>query len=155
MFRVLAGVIALSASTPAFASDWWYVGHTGHGSEMQVTFVDAASVIAIGNSNKRVWDYRIDASASSHGVRTIKHYYEVDCGDRTLKLVSWNSYGNNQRFIDSSTIPSYQQTADPVAPDSIGEGILNFICKGPEDTAVQLTATSPERAAAALFRSTK
>lgn len=149
--RLVAAVAALTTTTSATAADWWFIDSIGPKGKQVTIFLDADGIVSRG-SIKQAWDFRIRETADEEGVRKTKILQSYDCENRTLTLLSWVSYGNNDRFIDSERIPSYQQERNDVVPESVGELVWKYVCEGDTGNSVPVRTQSPEEFSARLFR---
>ena len=55
--------------------------------------------------------------------------WEYDCRNRTselLRFVDWRADGT---VVMSHTLPPSEREAEPVAPDSVGEDVLEIVCQ--------------------------
>jgi hypothetical protein len=136
---------------PACASDWWFVSTSGNSPNRRVILMDTESAASEGGNRIKVWSYEIYERLGDDGRRKEKVLDRYDCGKRTITLLSYNIYGNNDRFIDSGTIPPYSQSANEVVPDTVGESQWKFVCKNSSSSSFKIDST-PEEFAAKFFK---
>lgn len=143
--------IALGASSPASAADWWKVSANGSGTTEKIFFMDRASMSSDRSGTMKVWDFSIHEKATDDGTRKTKALNRYDCNARTMTLLSLIKLGNNDRFISNHSWDSYEQSANHIVPDSVGEAKWQFACAGPQSDHYQVTI-DPEVFAAKYFR---
>jgi len=119
----------LLACGTAQASDWVSLGKTDNG-KVEV-LVDLSSIRVAGQI-RRAWVKQIHASqaARGHGINANKwiasevDFNSFNCGEETMSIGVGNYYyedGTNS--VDSSVV-----AWGPVAPDTVGHTLLQFIC---------------------------
>jgi hypothetical protein len=127
--RTLPILLALLACATAQASEWVSIGRTDDGKTE--IFVDLSS-IRVAGPTRRAWVKKLRAphSARGHGVYATKwmtsdvYLNSFNCAEETMSIGVGNYYyedGTNS--VDSSIVPW-----SPVAPDTIGYNLLQFIC---------------------------
>lgn len=122
MRRVLFSLLFFGAA--ANASNWMIVTEATTGAKH---YVDVEGIVSEGDVVK-FWgkiDYSKDKTV---GYREEKQRFTVNCRSRTLTLVSYTTYRVDGTLIRSVQIPYYSQEAREVAPDTVGEAKLDFVC---------------------------
>ena len=78
-----------------------------------------------------VWERRVYSAPQQTSRR--RPYTEAlvqqtyDCGGRTVTLRGW-VFRNRDEVVETTTLPTYEQEADQIPPESIVEGIFEFVC---------------------------
>lgn len=152
MWRSLSFFLALAAaSVPAKAAEWWLVSTSGDRPNRSLIFMDKNSATVDYESRVSAWGLEIYETAQKDGRRKEKVLHIFDCKKRTMSLASLIVFGNNDRLINSYNWKSYEQDANSVVPDSVGEAQWEFACHGKAALETALTVT-PEEFAAGYFR---
>ena len=118
-----AAIALVMAATPAFAANWVYVDTTGSGADI---YYDADTIARSGNQ-VTVWE-KFDHSRDKkvkYRQQTVRSRY--DCAERTrttLHVIIYYPDGTSK----SATWEAYEQEAELIAPDTLGEGKLEAIC---------------------------
>jgi len=119
----ILGFSAASLATTAFAANWVYVGEAETGT---IVFYDFDTIQRSGN-HVTVWqkkDYSLNKAVK---LREIRERMRYDCAERTstqLNGVGYYPDGRNQYFNNET----WQQTVEPVVPQTMGEATLNKVC---------------------------
>jgi len=115
--------LAVTSWTPAYAASWIYVGTTDDNS---VKYYDADTLRRSG-SQVTVWqklDYARNKKVRARMSLTLQRY---DCVNRTFTSLSSTDYFSDGSS-HSTTWRTFEQEANPVIPESIGEATLNAVC---------------------------
>lgn len=136
---------------PASASDWWFVGGTGSATSEVAVFVDQASIRSTSDT-KMAWSYFVFEKLDHDGWRKLKMLERFNCSNRTTATTYYIALGNNNTVLKSVSIDSYNQKAKDIAPDTISETALEFVCEGPKSDAVRITSGTPEDFAVKYFK---
>jgi len=118
------GVILIATSSPSAAADWRLADTANNGTR---TYLDVSSIVISGDY-RTVWQKVINSPAAHDGVSYSIVHWRYNCSTRTSTLLSFVEYKANGVTITSQQIPSYEQEQQDVAPDTIGETILNAVC---------------------------
>jgi len=124
--RYLLVGAALAIALPAEAAEWWAVG-IGKDAAM---FVDRESVreqVVAGRKVLRAW-ISMHNSTSERGVKSSKSMMYVDCTEESIGRKSYIDYSATGDVIGSDTFNDYSIVWSPVAPGTLGEAELRFIC---------------------------
>lgn len=125
---MMAAVFAVATATAANAAEWWFVS-TGNGGET-VTFLDRTSVAPVtvkGSRYLKAWRSTFKQQ-QSEGWKYDKVLDYYDCAGQTSAVKSWINYDSNDVTTSSDTESDLLVTFEPVAPDTIGESWLAFVC---------------------------
>lgn len=113
---LLALLAFITVSCPAFASDWVYLGKNQDG---QLIYLDKDSVI---ESYGEVvgWQKNVKSDGS-----WVLYRVSVQERNQSIAITSCVVYDAEGNVVDqyTSPIPIY----NPVVPDSVGEGVYNFL----------------------------
>jgi hypothetical protein len=123
------GLSVASLATPAFAADWIFADAIDANGTLH--YYDADTIQRTGNQ-VTVWEKWDHSRDKTEKIRERKLRVRYDCAERTstsLNTIIYFPDGKTEFF----TWEAYQQTADPVVPESIADAKLNAVC----------TATSP------------
>lgn len=156
---LLAASGVMLASTPANASDWWFI-NVGGSNPRIVEFADRESLIRLPNGRVRAWTMSIRERATTSGQIRSLTMSEYDCERRESALVEIARYRENGEPMPVLRYPAREREFQAELPDSIGEGILNFACGRPGRVPFSLNdfepvngvAITPEMFARDLFR---
>ncbi|WP_373320986.1 surface-adhesin E family protein [Paraburkholderia flagellata] len=125
--KALLCMILAACVIPAHASNWMQVTAGGDG----VEYLDSQSIVKSGGRVK-VWTKYVFKQPHFVGEETKLTAYEVthleyDCKERTVWSSSSTRYDDEGSVIRSiDGIPSMRTD---VVPDSIGETVLNAVCR--------------------------
>jgi hypothetical protein len=117
----------------SWGADWREYAQT---KEADVLYYDADSIRQVSKDKIQVWEKRIYSSkgAEKEVARFGEKYRElgyslilceIDCAERTLKLLQANDYSRNGENLGSFGEVKIQYAV----PDSVGEDLLNTVCK--------------------------
>lgn len=123
-------VISISAiaAQSAIAADWWWIDVSGHKPTRDVIFIDKETIKKTTIGKVDAWEEDYHESTQNDGAKSSKVLFEYDCNVRTVSMISYIDYDTNGNVISNNTVPSYSRPASPVAPDTIGEAELEFVC---------------------------
>ncbi len=125
---ILAGACALALSSNANAAEWWLAAISSDDSD--IIFVDRSSVAPVTVAGKRY----TKAWRSTHQRQVTQGWkYDMvlslfDCVGETMGIKSWINYSPAGVSVSSNTVDDYSVKHEPLAPDTTGKAILNFIC---------------------------
>lgn len=128
-------IVGISIPAKASASDWWFVELGGNKPNRSVIFMDRLSIQSQSANVKRIWSETYYETALQ-GVQTDKTLWEFSCASQTYKVISWIDYKANGDVARSQTPSYYSQPTEPVAPDTVGESELKFVC-GQQSNAIE------------------
>lgn len=113
---LLALLAFISISCPAFASDWVYLGKNRDG---QLIYLDKDSVIE-SYGEVAGWQKNVKSDGS-----WVLYRVSVQERNQSIAITSCVVYDAEGNVVDqyTSPIPIY----NPVVPDSVGEGVYNFL----------------------------
>lgn len=151
-FLIFPALVCLAS--PVAASEWWFVSSSGRSNEETAYFVENSSLKVISNNHRTAWGYMVLENANSSGIRTYRELVDYNCSEETYALVTATYFGNNERYISSYSAPSYSRTSQYAAPDTMADGILKFVCSGPQSASINLTPLNlaPLEFAARFFK---
>lgn len=146
----LAVGAAMMAAGPVQAAEWWYVLTS---STDEIYFVDAATIRSSGNI-RTFWTQNVNKTLVK-GAKYSKDFWEYDCIKRTSKPLSFVDISENGEIVRSNTFSLASE--NPIVPDSVAEGLLDFVCAPPDIRPQKLGAfpidTSPREFADNYHRS--
>lgn len=117
MKKILIALLAfISFSCPVFASDWVYLGKNRDG---QLIYLDKDSVIE-SYGEVAGWQKNVKSDGS-----WVLYRVSVQKRNQSIAITSCVVYDAEGNVVDqyTSPIPIY----NPVVPDSVGEGVYNFL----------------------------
>lgn len=117
MKKILIALLAfISFSCPVFASDWVYLGKNRDG---QLIYLDKDSVIE-SYGEVAGWQKNVKSDGS-----WVLYRVSVQERNQSIAITSCVVYDAEGNVVDqyTSPIPIY----NPVVPDSVGEGVYNFL----------------------------
>ena len=127
--NLLAAATALvMAATPAFAANWIFIGESANKS---VAYYDIDTIQRSGNQ-LTVWVKTDFSRNKSVKYRETKIRRIYDCSERTINSLSSITYYPDGKS-DSYTWETFEQKAEPIAPDTMGEAVLEAVCVMPAD----------------------
>lgn len=109
-------------------SDWWLLTTTG-GDRRAVLYIDANS-LAESNGRKLVWLERVYETKSVYGAKRSRSRVEVDCGTRLVGARELRSFDDRGGEVPGYTAIIAKAEMTPVAPGTVYENVLSFICDG-------------------------
>jgi surface-adhesin protein E len=121
-----------AATLRCFAANWQAVGHAPG----DVAYVDIDSIRTIGRYVRawELWDFDSQEQLDGYPPRKYKSakWLEIfDCRDRTSGVYQQILFADNMGQGEAVDVRSEAQdraTLEEVAPDSIGEEVLDFVC---------------------------
>ncbi len=122
-FAVFASLMATALSAPAFASDWVLVAESVRDSKY---YIDRQSIRTMPNGYKRAWERHNYDKPTKYGDTSSRHFIEYDCSGGRYRFLSGTYFKGEEVTTMDSTIREWNY----VAPDTIAEGSLNFVCYG-------------------------
>lgn len=121
---VFAALIAIALPAPVLASDWVEIGvSAADGSRY---YVDRQSIRLMPNGYKRAWNKRDFSKADIHGDTGVTGYDDYDCIEKRFRNLSFTFFNGQKPNPSSNKVSEWVY----VAPDSIAEALLNFVCYG-------------------------
>ena len=123
---LLFGVSLALTASPAAAAYWQLLGSTDTGS---IFYIDAATIQNDGN----IVTYWIKIAARNDRTkdfREAKQQVSINCSERTITTIDSTFYAPSGRVLESDTVPLILRKAEPIAPDTIAETELTYVCKG-------------------------
>jgi len=124
MRKKLTLIFLLAVSVSAAASSWNFISAVN--SDSSYYFFDADS-IQRESGNILIWVKNVrKTSPDSDGAWATAIRYKIDCRQRNFQNMGASDYDYNNNFIKS--YPKVGLVTVP-PPDSIGEGIINVVCK--------------------------
>ena len=116
--------LALMPVTPAYAANWVYVSTDTNNA---VSYYDSDTIQRSGNQ-VTLWE-KVDRSRDKTvKERQRKVQYRYDCAGRTatlLQIIKYYPDGSNETL----TLETYEQKAQALAPETIGEMMLEAVCQ--------------------------
>jgi len=123
---IVALLTALMLPSSVRAAEWWYVAA---GKQVSV-FADRSSVAVSqvnGRNVIRAWAAYFNSTVVN-GYKSEKSQSYYDCSQRMSAFRSSIEYGTDGMVKNSRTLNDYQISWSPLAPDTVGEALLNFVC---------------------------
>lgn len=122
----LLGVVclALMPIAPAYAANWVYVTTSDVGSNY---YYDSDTIQRFGNQ-VTYWEMVDHSRDKTVKARESKDRYRCDCAERTRTLLQATSYYRNGTS-ETFTWDAYEQTEAAVIPGSVGEAMLEAVCR--------------------------
>lgn len=122
-FAVFAALMAANLSAPALASDWVSLGENIAEDE---TFIDRQSIRTMPNGYKRAWERTVYGKPSKYGDTSSRQFSEYDCSGGRKRFLN----GTFFKGEEITTMGNTPMDWNYVAPDTIAEATLNFVCYG-------------------------
>jgi hypothetical protein len=125
MFKYFAVLtLVLVGATTATAATWNVFQRASN--DRFITFFDASTVIKKGNV-VTLWTKFVNdvKKPDKDGSYATAEKTEYSCKKRTSRVLSKSHYNKEHEFVKSS---GASDTVDDIAPDTIGEDILNAVC---------------------------
>lgn len=121
--KLIAAAALVLAATPAFAANWVYMTTDVNGTDY---YYDADTIQRSGNQVTvwLKWDHSSDKTVKERR-KTSRHRF--DCAERTgtlLDVIIYYPDGTSK----SATWEAYEQEAELIAPDTLGEDRLLTVC---------------------------
>jgi hypothetical protein len=122
-FGLAMACLAPFLGPPAAAANWVYVGESVN---KTVIYYDAETIQRSGNQVKvwEKWDYSSNMTLKFREAKVHKRY---NCLERTDTLLGGSSYYPDGK-VESFNLAPHEQEADPVTPETIGEGVMKAVC---------------------------
>jgi hypothetical protein len=128
--------LTLLAAGTVHAADWRPVGLAA----TAITYIDQNSVVETGRYRKAWAMYDSQESRKLENTYPVQYYksfkslYYFDCDERRFGVFQITYYPDGQG--DGEQIKSFSNQFNPsqlteVAPDTVGEALLEFVCKAP------------------------
>lgn len=122
----LLGVMCLAAMPmlPVYAANWVYVSTDQNNA---VNYYDSDTIRRSGNQ-VTVWEMVDFSRDKTVKERVKKVRYRYDCSERTstlLQMIIYYPDGSNETI----TLEAYEQKATALAPETIGEMMLETVCR--------------------------
>jgi len=122
MLRLAGAALLMAVSTPAYASDWYFVAADEH--YANISFIDKDSIHATADGNLSASMFSLLAKPEDNA-SAYRFEIEVNCGKQLSRLVSAEIY-------DEAHQPQGDEAMDgdwsPIAPDTQGAYVSAFIC---------------------------
>ena len=141
---------AVCFSSPADASEWWWVSGAGKSPERVVIFMDKASLVNH-NSNAEAWSLLVYERARPDKGSSTRLLRRYDCIARTSTVLSILSRRDDGSSVYSGNVPLTMQTVEHVIPDSTEEEAFNFACDPGHPGHYKLNGETPEAIARTIF----
>lgn len=122
---VLLGGLLSSAWGQRRASSWVYIARNAEVS----AYYDPARVRRPSEGVRRVWVKLVFRRKQASGTAYSLSLYEYDCADERERLVSSTDYRRDGSPVGGDDVGS---AWTPSIPGSLGEVILDTVCRGPE-----------------------
>ncbi len=123
IIKLIAAASLLMTATPAFAVKWVYITSSESGTDI---YYDADTISRAGEQ-VIVWERWDHLRDKTHKEREQKTRFQYDCEQRTSTILNIILYYPN-KTNKSYTWEKYEQKADPIIPDTVGEAKLEAIC---------------------------
>ena len=121
---ITATCLSLMPPVPAYAANWVYVSTD---KDNAVNYYDSETIRRSGNQ-VTVWE-KVDFSRDKTVKERVKKIrYRYDCSERTATLLQMIIYypdGSNETI----TLEAYEQKAGALAPETVGEMMLEAVCR--------------------------
>jgi hypothetical protein len=134
MSKLLAAFITMALSNLAFGSNWVLVEMSA---DKDFHSIDQESIASSGKY-KKAW-FRTDYGSMQTLKYQPKNYlsskslWYFNCQERTMAATQqlfYSGQAGNGELVDSYTYPIQSMQFSEVAPDTIGESMLNAVCRG-------------------------
>ena len=122
-FAVLTALVAITLPVPAFAADWVLVGDSVSGSKL---YVDLQSIRTMPNGYKRAWSRTDLKIPDKDGDNIYTGYREFDCVEKRARPLSIIFRKGEQVTYTNNAVGEWSY----FSPDSMFEGLQNFVCYG-------------------------
>jgi hypothetical protein len=134
--RSLATVIALTAATPAAATDWWYISDTGAAPDRRIFIADRDSIQRSGDE-MRIRARAYDETPDGRGIAYRDTIFRISCRNRQSWLVRSTSYGPGGAVLENFDFATMEQQPNPIQPGTPFDGMLRLGCNGETRAHVQ------------------
>ncbi len=121
-FAVFAALVAIALPVPAFAADWVLVSESSDGGKL---YIDRQSIRAMPNGYKRAWNRAHFAKPDRAGNTGFRTFDEFDCTGGRSRRLQWTLF-KEEEILSTDSGPAEWKF---VAPETIAEAQLNFICE--------------------------
>lgn len=133
--KKLLFLIFLFASFETFAADWKIITAIEDG----LIFVDASTILQAGKYRKAwiLWDYKYSQKTPDQfGVtyKSVKELDYYDCADNqsaTIQELLYDGMDGLGENVRSTGGAFHSGAMKDVAPDTVGQTILKFVCSSP------------------------
>jgi hypothetical protein len=117
----IAGIVF--AATAVKAADWVVVIQL----EDKVVSIDTASLRVLGE-NRKVWVLYDNHQADDEGIKSFKQLQTYQCAERKMRIDSY-IMNRDDGSVVSQMPDGFVDDFDDVAPDTVGEAILLYVCE--------------------------
>ena len=122
MLRLAGAVLLMAVSTPAYASDWYFVSAAND--RANISFVDKDSVRDAGDGTMHASMFALLAEPDD-GVSAYRFEIAINCSKRASRLISAETY-------DAAHAPMGEEAMDddwkPIEANTQGVDVADFIC---------------------------
>lgn len=124
--RLAAALGAATLSTAAIAADWVSVAESTTGTSL---YVDRESIRTMPSGYKRAWVKNFYGTPNSSGDTGSTTLREFDCREGRTRTLQW-AFFKGEEVTTTSNDPNEWSY---VAPDSLAEGMFDYVCFGKLD----------------------
>jgi len=117
-----AALLAMAVSTPAYASDWYFVAAAKD--QSIVSFVDKDSISDIGGGKMRASMFSLFADPKDDA-EAYRFEIEIDCNGRRSRLVGYEIFDSAHQMTGKNSLDNEWQGIEAGSP---GETVAAFIC---------------------------
>lgn len=122
MLRLAGAALLMAVSTPAYASDWYFVSAAND--RANISFVDKDSIRDTGDGSMHASMFALLAEPND-GVLAYRFEIEINCGKRQSRLVSAETYDEAHQPMGEDAM---NDDWKPIAAKSQGAPVADFIC---------------------------
>ena len=122
MLRLAGAALLMAVSTPAYASDWYFVSAAKD--LANISFVDTDSIRDAGDGSTHASMFSLLAEPED-GVSAYRFEIAINCGKRESRLVSAETYDTAHQPMGEEAM---EDDWKPIAASSQGAPVADFIC---------------------------
>lgn len=122
MLRLAGAALLMAVSTPAYASDWYFISAAKD--LANISFVDKDSIRDTGDGSTHASMFALLA-APQDGVLAYRFEIAINCGKRESRLISAETYDEAHQPMGEDAM---EDEWKPIAPNSQGAPVADFIC---------------------------
>jgi hypothetical protein len=120
---VFAALMATALPAPVLAADWVFLSENTGGDKF---YIDRQSIRTMPNGYKRAWRRTIVGQPKEFGDTLTRFFSEYDCSGGRDRSLQGTAFKGEEITTTRNTPGEWSY----VAPETIGEAMLNFVCYG-------------------------
>ena len=122
-------VLATICPAATHAAEWELIGEYGSG---DIAYVDKTSIIRLTSAITKVWVKVVNNEPDLYRVSFSKELHYVNCSARTLATKQSAKYDIDGDYLRGTTVTDVLLEYDDVIPETLGETIVDYVCKQPK-----------------------